>query len=255
MNLIREIWEQYPFYGYRRIHAVLRRDGHLVNRKRVQRCMQKAGLQALYPKPRTSKGNKEHRKYPCLVRNLETTRPGQVWSTDITYLKIGSGHMYLIAILDVYSRYVLSWRLSNTLDTKFCLEALMEALQRHGPPEIMNTDQGCQFTSDEWVYTLKNWGVKPSMTGVGRSLDNVHIERFWRALKYEDAHLQDYQTAPEARSKLKHFIQFYNQRRPHQSLNYRTPEEAFLEKHEQNPQPAIIASPWQTVWTELRVAA
>lgn len=226
LNEIREIWEKRPFYGYRRIQAQLERQGVNVNRKRVQRLMNVAGIKAIYPGPKTSKKGLEHRAYPYRLKDMDLERPNQVWATDITYIKLPQGFVYLVAIIDVYSRYIISWRLSNSLSLPFCLEALEEALTHSQVvPEILNTDQGAQFTSDEWIYTLVNWGVQPSMTGVGRCLDNIHCERFWRALKYEDAYIYAYANMMEARLRIGKFIDFYNHERPHQSLGYKTPGE------------------------------
>lgn len=227
LNEIRDIWERCPFYGYRRIHATLKHNGIVINRKKVRRLMKVAGLQALYPKPKTSIRNKEHRKYPYLLKNYVITAPNQVWATDITYIKLPQGHVYLIAILDVYSRCILSWRLSNSLSVSFCMEALAEALEIYGAPDIVNTDQGCQFTSDEWIYTLVNWGVFPSMTGVGRCSDNIYSERFWRTLKYENTYIYSYGSMIDARQKIKDFIQFYNHERLHQCHGYKTPMEVY----------------------------
>lgn len=230
INEIRDIWEKHPFYGYRRIKVQLKRQGLCVNHKRVQRLMKSAGIEALYPKPHTSKKGMEHRKYPYLLKGLNLKSADQVWATDITYIKLPQGFVYLIALIDVYSRYILSWRLSNSLSLPFCLEALEEAL-RFGIPVIFNTDQGAQFTSDEWIYTLVNWGIQPSMTGVGRCLDNVHCERFWRTLKYEDVYLYGYENVAEARDRIEKFIEFYNHQRPHQSLGYKVPFEVYQKSH------------------------
>lgn len=226
INEIRDIWEMYPFYGYRRIHAHLQRQGISVNRKRIQRLMKGCGIEAIYPGPKTSKSGKENRKYPYLLKDLALTYPNQVWATDVTYIKLPQGFVYLVAVMDVYSRYILSWRLSNSLSLSFCMEALEEALEL-GIPDIFNTDQGAQFTSDEWIYTLINWGIMPSMTGVGRCLDNIHVERFWRTLKYEDVYLYVYANLQEARQRIGKFIEFYNHKRPHQSLGYKVPGEVF----------------------------
>ena len=231
INEIRDIWEKHPFYGYRRIKVQLKRQGLCVNHKRVQRLMKSAGIEALYPKPNTSKKGMEHRKYPYLLKGLALESADQVWATDITYIKLPQGFVYLIALIDVYSRYILSWRLSNSLSLPFCLEALEEALHL-GIPVIFNTDQGAQFTSDEWVYTLVNWGIQPSMTGVGRCLDNVHCERFWRTLKYEDVYLYGYENLAQARDRIEKFIEFYNHQRPHQSLGYKVPFEVYQKSRE-----------------------
>ena len=227
LNQIRDIWERWPFYGYRRIHIALIKQGIMVNRKRVQRLMKEAGIQAIYPRPNTSANTKAHRRYPYLLKNLSITRPNHIWATDITYIKLPSGFVYLVTILDVFSRRILSWRLSNSLSTIFCLEALNEALEIYGVPEIFNSDQGTQFTSDEWIYTLINWDIKPSMTGVGRCLDNIHQERFWRTLKYENTYIYGYENMGDARTKIGNFIKFYNHERPHQSLDYQTPDEVY----------------------------
>ena len=228
LNQIRDIWEKWPFYGYRRIHVTLIKQGLSVNRKRVQRLMKEAGIQAIYPRPNTSSNIKDHRKYLYLLSGLKITRSNQVWATDITYIKLPTGFVYLVAVLDVFSRRILRWRLSNSLSTIFCLEALNEALETYGAPDIFNTDQGAQFTSDEWIYTLINWGVKPSMTGVGRCLDNIHQERFWRTLKYENTYIYGYEDMIDARLKIGSFIEFYNHERPHQSLDYCTPDKVFM---------------------------
>ena len=227
LNEVRETWEQYPFYGYRKIHAELVRMGMKINKKKVQRLMRIAGIKAIYPQPKTSQKNKDHRVYPYLLKDYKPTRPNQVWGTDITYIKLPQGYVYLITIIDLYSRYILSWRLSNSLSVFFCAEALNEALESYGPPCIVNTDQGCQFTSDEWIYTLVNWGIQPSMTGVGRCLDNIYAERFWRTLKYENAYIYGYEDMRDAHQKIGRFIKFYNQERPHQSLGYKVPEEVY----------------------------
>lgn len=247
LNEIREIWEQHPFYGYRRIHAVLRRKGWCVNHKKVHRLMKVAGLQALYPKPKTSVKHKGHKKFPYLLANLIPEVPNQAWATDITYIKLPQGYVYLIAIIDLHSRYLLSWRLSNSLSLFFCLEALKEALDRYGAPCIFNTDQGSQFTSDEWLYTLLNWGIRPSMTGVGRCLDNVYSERFWRTLKYENAYIYGYNSMTDARCKIGSFIEFYNRQRPHQSLGYKTPEEVYKNLPMESRPAGYVdnSSPWK----------
>lgn len=227
INEIRDIWGKYPFYGYRRITVSLTRKGINVNHKKVQRLMQEGGLHAISPRPKTSKKDQDNRIYPYLLNNIEITKPNQVWSTDITYIKLPQGYAYLVAIIDLYSRQILSWRLSNSLSISFCLEALNESLDIYDTPEIFNMDQGAQFTSDEWIYTLLNCGIKPSMTGVGRCLDNIYSERFWRTLKYENTYIYGYESMIDAREKIKDFIEFYNQQRPHQSLGYKTPQEVY----------------------------
>jgi putative transposase len=227
LQLMRLIDEQYlrtPFYGWPRMSAYLRRAGYEVNHKRVQRLMHKMGLQAIYPKPKTSLTGKGHTIYPYLLRGLEIVRPNQVWSTDITYVPMRQGFMYLVAVMDWFSRYVLTWQLSNTLDNYFCLEALQQALQK-GQPEIFNTDQGAQFTADAYTDCLVRTGIQISMDGRGRALDNIFIERLWRSVKYEDIYLKDYAAVPELEAGLAGYFRFYNDERPHQSLDYRTPAE------------------------------
>lgn len=227
MNEIMEIWEKWPFYGYRRIHATLLRDGWILNHKRVLRVMREMGIKAIYPGPKTSIANKQNKVYPYILKDLNVARPNQVWATDITYIKLGSGFVYLIAIIDIYSRYILSWRLSICLETEFCIEALDEALSSN-IPEIFNTDQGCQFTSESWVNILKAHGIFISMTGKGRCKDNIHCERLWRSVKYEEVFLQAYESVTHARNSLKNYIKFYNQERVHQSLDYKTPAEVYF---------------------------
>lgn len=227
LNAIRSIWEACPFYGARRIQATLERNGTHLNLKKVRRLMKIGGIEALHPGPKTSVKGRENRRYPYVLKNLSVTEANQVWATDITYIKLPQGYAYLVALIDVYSRYILSWRLSNSLSTFFCLEALNEALSLYKKPDIFNTDQGAQFTSDEWIYTLVNWGIRPSMTGVGRCLDNIYSERFWRTLKYENAYIYGYESMRDARQKIGNFIKFYNLERPHQSLGYKTPEEIY----------------------------
>ena len=226
-NLMRLIDEQFtrtPFYGTRRLCAVLREKGFIVNRKKMRRLMQQMGLEAIYPKKKTSGGNRAHKKYPYLLNGLSIERPGQVWSVDITYLRLEKGFGYLTAIIDWFSRYVLSWRLSNLLDVDFCLEALKAALEL-GCPEIFNTDQGSQFTSDEFIQILEDRGIAISMDGKGRALDNVFVERLWRTVKYEEVYLKDYKTMQEAYEGMKRYFTYYNMERPHQSLNYKRPYE------------------------------
>lgn len=231
MNEIRSIWLRIPFYGYRRITEELKHLGFLVNRKRVQRLMQDMGIQAVYPKPKLSLGNKQHKIYPYLLKDLKVNKANQVWSVDITYLKIGGGFMYLVALIDLHSRYIVGWELSNTLETDSCVEMLKRALQRSGfKPEIVNSDQGSQFTDAKWINVLTENGIKVSMDGKGRYLDNIYIERFWRSIKYEDFYLNDYQTVPELRAGIKKYIEFYNDRRWHQSLGYKTPASVHYER-------------------------
>ena len=231
MNEIRDIWLRIPFYGYRRITKELQHLGFSVNRKRVQRLMQDMGIQAVYPKPRLSIGNKQHKIYPYLLKDLKIDRANQVWSVDITYLKIGGGFMYLVALIDVHSRYVVDWELSNTLETDGCVEMLNRALRSSEfKPEIVNSDQGSQFTDEKWIDVLMKNEIRVSMDGKGRYLDNIYIERFWRSLKYEDFYLNDYQTVTELIVGIKKYIEFYNNRRWHQSLGYKTPASVYYEK-------------------------
>jgi putative transposase len=234
MRLLDEQYLRTPFYGSRRMTAWLRAGGHDVNRKRVQRLMRLMGLEAIYPKPRTTSAGVGHKVYPYLLRSLEVTGPDQVWGADITYIPLRCGFLYLMAILDWYSRYVLAWRLSNSLDTDFCLEALDEALRR-GRPEIFNTDQGVQFTSQEFTERLEAAGVAISMDGKGRALDNVFVERLWRTVKYEEVYLKDYATGVECYAGLKQYLRFYCEERLHQSLGYRTPAEVYRAKPRARP--------------------
>jgi putative transposase len=229
LRLMRQIDEQYlrtPFYGSRRMAIWLAREGHEVNRKRVQRLMRLMGIEAIYPKPRTTGRNPQHRVFPYLLRNVKIMRPDQVWSTDITYVPMPRGFMYLTAVIDWYSRYVLSWRLSNSLEGIFCLEALDDALQ-NGRPEIFNTDQGVQYTTTAFTGRLEQAGVAISMDGRGRALDNVFVERLWRSVKYESLYLHGFSTVPELECGLNDYFDFYCHRRPHQSLDYRTPAEVY----------------------------
>jgi putative transposase len=215
-------YTRHPFYGSRKLTRWLQDQGEEVNRKRVQRLMRVMGLVAIYPKPRLSQGGKGHRVFPYLLRGVTVARPDQVWSTDITYVPLAAGFMYLAAIIDWYSRYVIAWRLSNTLDGLFCLEMLEEAL-RQGRPEIFNTDQGVQFTAEAFTGRLESAGVQVSMDGRGRCLDNVFVERLWRTVKYEDIYLYRYGGVLELQRGVQHYFAFYNEERLHQSLDYRTP--------------------------------
>jgi putative transposase len=227
LDLLRLIDEQYtrtPFYGWPRMTAYLRRKHVPVNHKRVQRLMQLMGLVAIYPKPKTSQAAEQARIYPYLLRGLAITGPNQVWSADITYVRMAHGFMYLVAIIDWFSRYVVAWQLSNTLDGRFCLDALRQALQQN-QPEIFNTDQGAQFTAHEFTQTLAETGIRISMDGRGRALDNIFIERLWRSVKYEDIYLKDYASVLALETGLCRYFRFYNHERPHQSLDYRTPVE------------------------------
>ena len=222
MALLDKAYTAHPFYGRRKMTSYLRKAGYEVNPKRVRRLMQKMGLEAIYPKPRTTLVSQVHRIYPYLLRGVAITRPNQVWSTDITYVPMPNGFMYLTAVIDWYSRYVLSWQLSNTLDNLFCIEALQQALQI-GQPEIFNTDQGVQFTSDAFTAILKAAEIRISMDGKGRALDNIFVERLWRTVKYDDLYLKCYATVPALYAGLHDYFLFYNYERPHQSLDERTP--------------------------------
>ena len=229
LNAIRDAWERRPFYGYRRITKELRASGLKVNRKRVQRLMGSGGIRAIYPGPNTSQGDKRHAIHPYLLRDMPIERVNQVWMVDITYLRAPGGFMYLVALIDVYSRYVVSWSLSNTLDTAFCMDALKRALL-NGKPDIINSDQGCQFTSDEWVHYLQEQGIQISMTGKGRCNDNIYIERFWRSFKYEEFYLNEYKSLSALRNAIYDYIEFYNQQRWHQALDYKTPASVYFEQ-------------------------
>jgi putative transposase len=222
MRLIDELYTARPYFGSRRMTIRLNEREEGVNRKRVQRLMRLMGLEAIYPKPRLSLAGKGHRLYPYLLRGVTVERRDQVWSTDITYVPMPSGFMYLAAVIDWFSRYVIAWRLSNTLDGSFCLEMLEEAL-RGGRPEVFNTDQGVQFTAAAFTGRLEKAGVAVSMDGRGRALDNVFVERLWRSVKYEDIYIQSYETVPGLHRGLASYFAFYNDERPHQSLDYRTP--------------------------------
>ncbi len=227
MRRMDEIYLLTPFYGTRRMVVELGRHGLVVNRKRVRRLMRLMGLEAIYQKPNTSQRHPEHKVYPYLLKGLTIDRVNQVWCADITYIPMAKGFVYLVAVMDWFSRRVLSWRLSIGMETDFCVEALEEAMERYGPPEIFNTDQGVQFTSADFIDTLEARGVRVSMDGKGRYLDNIFIERLWRSLKYEEVFIKAYSTVSEARKGINAWILFYNDRRPHQALEYRTPREVF----------------------------
>jgi putative transposase len=224
MRLIDEQYTRTPFYGWPRMTAALRRQGQLVNGKRVRRLMQVMNLQGIYPKRRTTIAAPSRTVYPYLLRGYSINRPLQVWSADVTYIRMLHGFMYLVAVIDWYSRYVLAWQLSNTLDGLFCRVALRQALAQ-GRPEIFNTDQGAQFTATEFTDLVQAAGVRVSMDGRGRALDNIFVERLWRTVKYEDIYLNDYASVPALERGLASYFRFYNQERLHQSLNYRTPAE------------------------------
>lgn len=227
LNEIRDVWERYPFFGYRRITLELKARGFHVNRKRVQRLMVWGGIQAIHPGPNTSRRNKLHAVHPYLLRDLSINRVNQVWMIDITYLRMSHGFMYLVALIDVYSRYVVGWSLANTLETLFCIEALKSGLMI-AKPEIVNSDQGCQFTSDDWIVFLRENEIKISMTGKGRCTDNIYIERFWRSFKQEEFYLNEYGTVKALKKAISVYIEFYNHKRWHQSLGYKTPAEVYF---------------------------
>jgi putative transposase len=226
MKLIDRQYLATPFYGARKIAAWLKIQGHLINRKRIRRLMQVMGLKAIYRRPRTSKPAAGHKIYPYLLSGMAITRPNQVWAADITYIPMARGFLYLVVIMDWYSRYVLSWRLSNTLDADFCVDALKEAL-RKGRPDIFNTDQGAQFTSEMFTGLLEQHGIRISMDGKGSYNDNLFIERLWRTVKYEEVYLKAYQDGRDARAGLGQYFHFYDNERPHQAHGYRTPAEVF----------------------------
>jgi putative transposase len=232
MRLIDEEYTAHPFLGSRRMTRWLMEQGEAVNRKRVQRLMRLMGLEAIYPKPKLSAAGRGHRIYPYLLRHVSIERPDQVWSTDITYVPLARGFMYLAAIIDWYSRYVLAWQLSNTLDSSFCLDMLEEALSR-GQPEVFNTDQGVQFTAAAWTSRLERAGVAVSMDGRGRCLDNVFVERLWRSVKYEDIYIHRYDGVPQLQQGLRRYFPYYNEERFHQSLDYRTPAAVYRERRDQ----------------------
>lgn len=227
LKLIDQQYMETPFYGSRRMTAELKRQGYQVNRKRVQRLMQQLGLQAIYPKPKLSQKHPEHRIYPYLLRGVEIKEVNQVWSTDITYLPVLKGNFYLVAMMDGFSRKVLSWRISNSLEVSFCLEALEEALEKYPSPQIFNSDQGAQFTAKAFTQRLEEKSVAISMDGRGRCHDNIFIERLWRSVKWELIYLKVFQDGEELRREVKKWFHWYNRKRLHQALNYQTPDEIF----------------------------
>lgn len=222
-RLIDEEYTRHPYYGSRRMAVYLRNQGYSVNRKRIQRLMRQLGLAGMAPGPNTSKPQPEHKVYPYLLRGVAVTRPNQVWGTDITYIRLPRGFAYLVAVMDWYSRKVLSWRISNSMDASFCVDCLEEALRQHGTPEIFNSDQGSQFTSHAFIDVLEQAGVAISMDGRGRCLDNIFVERLWRNVKYEDVYLKGYTNMQELMCGLTRYFVDYNEERPHQSLGYQTP--------------------------------
>ncbi len=233
MNLIDEQYTKMPFYGVDKMTACLRKSGYPVNPKRIRRLMRAMGLEAIYPKRNLSISSSEHKKYPYLLRDLTIEHPDQVWCADITYIRMAQGFLYLIAIMDWYSRYVLSWRLSNTLDVGFCLEAL-EAALAISQPEIFNSDQGVQFTSREFTGKLESCSVNISMDGRGRVFDNIFIERLWRSVKYEEVYVHSYESVRDASEGLTRYFQLYNRERLHESLGYRTPHEVYFGGNNKN---------------------
>ena len=230
MRKLDELHLEYPFAGNRMLRAFLERDQISIGSRHMRTVMHRMGIEALYRKPNTSKPAPGHKIYPYLLRDVAIVRPNQVWSTDISYVPMKRGFVYLIAVIDWYSRRVLSWKLSNTMDVSFCLEALEEALSKHGKPEIFNTDQGSQFTSVAFTDRLKQEGIRISMDGKGRWRDNVYIERFWRTIKYDEIYLHAYEGVSEARSGIGRFIAFYNEDRPHSSLQAKTPDQVYFNR-------------------------
>jgi putative transposase len=232
MRLLDEQHTKTPFYGVVKMTEFLRSKEFVVGKDHVRTLLRKMGLFAVFAKQNLSKPHPEHRIYPYLLRDVEIVRPNQVWSADITYVRLAVGFAYLMAIIDWFSRYVLSWRLSNTLDSGFCVEALEEALTRYSAPAIFNTDQGSQFTSDEFIRILTGKRISISMDGKGRAHDNIFVERLWRSVKYENIYLNDYQDIPEAKDGLVQYFDFYNRERFHQSLDYKTPEQVYLGRYQ-----------------------
>lgn len=231
-TVIASEYEQTPVYGVRRMTALLRRRNYIVNHKRIARLYHAMGLRGLIAKRLLSKRNKRHPVYPYLLKGLDVTRVNQVWATDITYIPARHGYWYVMAIIDHQSRYILDWGISNTLEADFCRDVLVKALAKHPQPEIVNTDQGCQFTSTLFTQELKNRGIKISMDSKGRALDNIFIERFWKTLKYEHLYLNEYTSGPDLVKGLQEYFDFYNHKRLHQSLGYRTPIEVYTQKNE-----------------------
>ena len=227
LALIDAEYTRHPFLGSRKMRVFLRGCGHVVSRKRIQRLMRKLGLAAMAPGPNTSKPHPEHKVYPYLLRGVNIVRPNQVWSADITYLRLPRGFVYLVAVIDWYSRKVLAWRISNTMDAGFCVDCLQQALRQHGRPEIFNSDQGSQFTCGAFTNVLKAHDVDISMDGRGRALDNIFVERLWRSVKHEDVYLKGYASIPELMLGLAEYFVYYNAERPHQSLGYQTPDQVF----------------------------
>jgi len=228
MELIDKTYTKYPFYGSRKMRDSLRRDGYAINRKRIQRLMRKMGIQSIAPKPGTSKAHPDHKVYPYLLRNLKVICVDQVWSSDITYIPLQGGFAYLVAVIDWYSRYVLSWEVSISMEKEFCISSLESALRRFGRPDIFNTDQGAQFTSKAYTDILKDNDILISMDGRGRALDNIFIERLWRSVKYEEVYTKEYHSCMDLVVSLRRYFQMYNTERPHASLNGATPAEVYF---------------------------
>lgn len=226
MGLIDKIYTDYPFFGSRKIRLTLSKHGYCVSRKRVQRLMRLMGLEAIYPKPKMSTPGEQIKKFPYLLKGVSIQRPNHAWGIDITYIPVSSGFLYLVAIIDWYSRFILAWKLSNSLDISFCLEVAKIALERN-VPEIMNSDQGSQFTSQQFVDLFENLSVKISWDGIGRAIDNIFVERFWRSLKYEEVYLKQYNTGREAAMGIGKYMVWYNTERPHQALENKTPQDVF----------------------------
>ncbi len=228
MEAIDRLYLKHPFFGSRKMATVLGSQGYQVNRKRTQRLMRLMGIEAIYCKPRTTTSHPAHKKYPYLLRNIPIYRPNQVWAADITYVRVQGGFLYLVAIIDWFSRYVLTWNLSNSLESSFCVTALKEALHRYEWPEIFNTDQGVQFTDEQFTQTLSNTGkIQISMDGKGRCIDNIFVERLWRSFKYEDMYIKVYINGIDAHANIKAYMRFFNEQRPHQSLSYKTPQQVY----------------------------
>jgi putative transposase len=229
MSLLDKQFLKTPFYGYRKMTLFLQAEGYSVNHKRVRRLMRVMGIEAIYCRPNTSQPNKAHKIYPYLLRGLSINKANQVWATDITYVPMRKGFMYLMAIIDLYSRYVLAWSISNTMESEWCVETLKKALFKHGKPALFNTDQGSQFTADLFVKVLLSHGIQPSMDGKGRAIDNIFIERLWRSVKYEDIYLKAYEDGWQLEQGMNTYFHFYNQERMHQSLQYQTPKQVYIE--------------------------
>lgn len=227
MSLLDKQYLKTPFYGYRKMTVFLQEGGYQVNHKRVRRLMRVMGIEAIYCPPNTSQANKAHKIYPYLLKGLSITGANQVWATDITYIPMKKGFMYLMAIIDLYSRYVLEWSISNTMESQWCSQTLKKALTKHGKPVVFNTDQGSQFTADLFVEVLLSNGIQPSMDGKGRAIDNIFVERLWRSVKYEDIYLKAYEDGWQLEQGMNNYFRFYNRERTHQSLKYNTPEKVY----------------------------